>query len=144
MQLMPELDLTRDDRVALKARAHHLDPVVRLGAAGLSDAVLREIDRALSAHALIKIRVPSDDRDDRSKTFELIADRLSAGRVAIIGKMLVLYRHPEEVEPAEPPARSQRYARDRSASRSPSRAATPTNGRPGPAPHGAAPRRRRI
>jgi putative YhbY family RNA-binding protein len=141
---MPELDLTRDDLVALKARAHHLEPVVRLGAAGLSEAVLKEIDRALIAHALVKVRVPSDDRADRVKTFELIADRLNAGRVAIIGKMLVFYRHPEEVESAEPPARNRRSTRDQSDTQAPSRPDSRQNGRPVRAPHGAAQRRRRI
>lgn len=89
---MPELMLDRDARLALKARAHALNPVVLLGAAGLTEAVLKEIDRALSAHELIKVRVPGDDRDEREAIFARVADALGAARVQMIGKLLVLYR----------------------------------------------------
>ncbi len=58
--------LTPADRKALRARAHHLDPVVMIGDAGLSRAVLAEADRALGAHELIKIRVLGDDRAQRT------------------------------------------------------------------------------
>ncbi|HXF46949.1 MAG TPA: ribosome assembly RNA-binding protein YhbY [Burkholderiaceae bacterium] len=89
---MTELALDRDARLALKARAHALNPVVLLGAAGLTDAVLKEIDRALAAHELIKVRVPGDDRDQREAIFARVADALGAARVQMIGKLLVLYR----------------------------------------------------
>lgn len=98
---MAEMILTRDERLALKGRAHHLNPVVLLGAAGLTDAVIREIDRALNAHELIKIRVPGDDRDLREAMFTNLADRLGAARVQMIGKLLVLYR-PKPEAPAAP------------------------------------------
>jgi putative YhbY family RNA-binding protein len=110
---MGELILSRDERLALKARAHHLNPVVLLGAAGLSDAVVREVDRALSAHELIKIRVPGDDRDEREHLFADLAARLNAARVQVIGKLLVLYRpRPQEAAPAKPapPTRAERAA----------------------------------
>lgn len=102
---MSELALTRDERLALKARAHHLNPVVLLGAAGLSDAVVKEIDRALNAHELIKVRVPGEQGDEREQMFADLAARLNAGRVQMIGKLLVLYRpRPEQA------ARKQRAA----------------------------------
>ena len=63
-----------------------------LGAAGLSDAVLREIDRALSAHELIKIKVPDDDRALREHVFTVAAEELSAAKVQSIGKTIVLFR----------------------------------------------------
>jgi RNA-binding protein len=110
---MAELTLSRDERLALKSRAHHLNPVVLLGAAGLSDAVVKEIDRALRAHELIKIRVPGDDRDERERLFANLAARLSAARVQTIGKLLVLYRpKPDEPAPlkATPPTRAERAA----------------------------------
>ncbi len=110
---MTELTLTRAERLQLKARAHHLKPVVLLGAAGLSDAVVREIDRALDAHELIKIRVPGDERDEREQLCADLAARLGAARVQMIGKLLVLYRpRPEESAPAKPapPTRAERAA----------------------------------
>ncbi len=89
---MPELQLTAKERQALKARAHRLGAVVLLGSAGLSSAVVAEIDRALSAHELIKVKVPGDDRAQREEIFATVADQLSAARVQAIGKLLVFFR----------------------------------------------------
>jgi putative YhbY family RNA-binding protein len=102
---MAELALTPKERQALKGRAHGLKPVVLLGAAGLSPAVLREIDRALAAHELIKVKVPGDDRGQREGIFAAVADRLAAARVQAIGKLLVLFRPApaDETPPAENP-----------------------------------------
>jgi putative YhbY family RNA-binding protein len=89
---MAEISLTPKERQALKARAHALKPVVLLGAAGLTPAVIAEINRALAAHELIKIRVPGDDRAARESMWAALANTLSAARVQAIGKLLVLYR----------------------------------------------------
>ena len=58
---MSQLVLDRNARLLLQAKAHHLDPVVLLGGNGLTEAVIKEVDRALTAHGLIKVKVPSDD-----------------------------------------------------------------------------------
>ena len=100
---MPEILLAPKERQALKAHAHGLKPVVLLGNSGLSRAVIREIDRALLAHELIKIRVPGDDRDEREGLFAEIAEAVSAARVQSIGKLLVLFRPaPEPAADAAP------------------------------------------
>jgi putative YhbY family RNA-binding protein len=100
---MTELAISRDERLALKARAHHLDPVVLLGAAGLSEAALREIDRALGVHGLIKVRTGAGDRDEREAQFSSIADRLGAARIQQIGRLLVFYRPlPPQTDEAGP------------------------------------------
>ncbi len=99
---MSELALTRDERLALRARAHHLNPVVLLGAAGLTEAVVKETDRALAAHELIKIRIPGDDREERQTIAMQLAERLGAARVQAIGKLLVLYRPRPEAAPTVP------------------------------------------
>ena len=98
---MAELLLDRDTRLELRSQAHHLEPVVLLGANGLTDAVIKEVDRALTAHELIKIRVPSDDREEREAIFEELAEKLSAARVQEIGKLLVLWRPSPEKRKAE-------------------------------------------
>ena len=110
---MPEIELTPKERQALKARAHGLKPVVLLGNSGLSTPVMKEIDRALAAHELIKVKVPAEDRDERDSVFAEIAEGLSAARVQAIGKLLVLYRPaPEErVEEAAPARRRATPAR---------------------------------
>lgn len=97
-----ELPLTPKERQTLKGRAHKLNPIVLLGNAGLSEPALKEIGRALNAHELIKIRVPTDDDAERVRIFAEIATRLSAARVQSIGKVLVLYRPLPEGAAADP------------------------------------------
>lgn len=104
---MKEIILARDTRLALRSQAHHLSPVVLLGANGLTDAVIREIDRELTAHELIKVRVPTDDRQERQAIFSEVAEKLGAARVQMIGKQLIFWRpqKDEDVEKAEEAAR---------------------------------------
>jgi len=84
-------------RRALRARAHRLHPVVMVGGAGLTDTVLNEIDRALSAHELIKIRMLGEARDARKAAMERICLALDAAPVQVIGKILIVFRpKPEE------------------------------------------------
>lgn len=83
----------------LRARAHALKPIVRISGNGASDSVLREIDRSLDAHELIKIHAAVDGRSDREALLATICGALDASAVQIIGKMLVLYR-PKREKPA--------------------------------------------
>lgn len=93
---MAQLVLTPAERRSLRADAHHLDPVVLIGNDGLTAAVEKEIDRALSSHGLIKIRVFSDDRAGREAIYQALTDKLQAAPVQHIGKLLVLWRPPVE------------------------------------------------
>ena len=95
-----ELELTQEQRLRLKARSHHLEPTVLLGAHGLTDAVLKEIDRALTAHELIKVRMPALEREERERLAAQMAERLGAARIQLIGRLAVLFRPaPEEPKP---------------------------------------------
>lgn len=85
-------NLTPAQHRALKARAHHLEPVVIIGDAGLTPAVLHEIDVHLRSHELIKIRVFGDDRDARAAMIGTICEALNASPVQHIGKILVVFR----------------------------------------------------
>ncbi len=100
------LSLSVSQRLELKGRAHALKPVVIIGNAGLTPAVLDEIERSLKSHDLLKIRVMNDDRDAREAMLHEICETLKAGAVQHIGKMLVVYR-PLEVPIAKPPKRRQ-------------------------------------
>jgi len=97
---MPQIQLTPAQRRERRAEAHHLDPVVIIGNDGLTPAVQKEIDGALSAHGLIKVRVVSDDRVAREQTYQTLADALDAAPVQHIGKLLVLWR--PQAEKAKP------------------------------------------
>ncbi len=94
---MPSLSSKR--RSELRSEAHKLVPVVIIGDKGLTDEVLAEIDRALNAHELIKVRAATDDRDARHAWMESICAKLSAHEVQQIGKVLVVYRENPEKKP---------------------------------------------
>ena len=93
---MPIL-LTPRERSRLKARAHSLEPVVRVGQAGLSDRLVAEVDRALTAHELVKIRLDEADRHKREEQGNALSARIDAAIVQRVGKVLVLWRpRPDE------------------------------------------------
>ncbi|MEZ5701903.1 MAG: YhbY family RNA-binding protein [Burkholderiaceae bacterium] len=99
---MPQIQLTPAQRKVHRADAHHLDPVVLIGGDGLSPSVKKEIDAALNAHGLIKVRVFSDDRVAREEMFQTITEELSAAPIQHIGKLLVLWRPiPEKAKAAD-------------------------------------------
>jgi putative YhbY family RNA-binding protein len=98
------LTLSVSQRLELKARAHALKPIVIIGNAGLTPAVLDEIERSLKSHDLLKIRVMGDDRDARETMLQEICETLKAGPVQHIGKILVVYR-PLEIAIAKAPKR---------------------------------------
>ena len=96
---MALIQLTPAERKEKRGDAHHLDPVVMIGADGLTPAVLKEAEVAIKSHGLIKVRVFSDDRAAREAMLTEMADKLNAAPIQHIGKLLVLWRPMEEVEP---------------------------------------------
>ncbi len=85
-------ELTPAQRKELKARAHHLKPVVMIGESGVTDGVVAEAERAIAVHELIKVSVAGDDRDERRAAMHALATRIGAAPVQIIGKQLIVYR----------------------------------------------------
>jgi len=92
-------------RRALRARAHPLHPVVSIGQHGLTPAVLHEIDVALLAHELIKVRVFNDDRDARTALLTDICTALGCAPVQQIGKLFVVWRARPATDKQAPPKR---------------------------------------
>ena len=88
--------LTTRERTHLKARAHALEPVVHVGNTGVTDRVVAEVDRALSAHELIKVKILAEDRTARMAVGDEICARTAAAPVHRVGKVLVLWRPREE------------------------------------------------
>ncbi len=80
------------EKHALRAHAHHLKPVVTLGAAGLTDAVVTETGLALEHHELIKVKIGSADRKERSDAVAKLCARTGAELVQLIGQVAILYR----------------------------------------------------
>ena len=125
------LNLTAAQRRALKAKAHHLQPVVMVGDAGLTPTVLHEIDIALKSHELIKIRVLGDDRAMRAGLIDAICTPLEAAAVQHIGKILVIFR-PRPADAPAPKSRKKAVTADGSKpSQRPPRPG-PRSARPGP------------
>ena len=91
------ISLTPRERSHLKARAHALEPRVQVGHSGMTDAVAAEVDRALKAHELVKVKILGDDRHERAEVAAAIASRTDAAIVQSVGKVIVLWRpNPEE------------------------------------------------
>jgi putative YhbY family RNA-binding protein len=100
------LKLNSAHRSALRSEAHALDPVVLIGEAGLTEAVLKEINLALDSHGLIKIRVFGDDREARIAIYNTICEQMDAAPIQHIGKLLVVYR--QKKEPVRPYERDEK------------------------------------
>jgi RNA-binding protein len=91
--------LTARERAHLKARAHALEPVAVVGHAGVTSEVVAEVDRALTAHELIKVRLGGADRAEREARGDTLASATDAAVVHRIGKVLILWRPRPMPEP---------------------------------------------
>lgn len=89
--------LTGKQRSQLRALAHHLDPIVQVGARGITDEVVAAVDQALTDHELIKVRVAADAPIDRRETGPALAERTKSHDLGVVGRVVILYRrHPKE------------------------------------------------
>ena len=94
------MSLSSAERRSLRARAHALKPVLLMGGAGISQALLAEVSRALHDHELIKVRLPALERAVRNTLAADLCAALGAEDVQGIGHVRVLYRARAE-EPAQ-------------------------------------------
>lgn len=96
------IEISPTQRRALRAAAHHLNPVVSISQKGLTATVMAEIERSLRAHELIKLRLYGVEREDRELMCGEICAALGCAAVQHIGKLLVLWRpNPEPAAPRE-------------------------------------------
>ncbi|MBL4775206.1 MAG: ribosome assembly RNA-binding protein YhbY [Mariprofundus sp.] len=86
------MTLNKQQRQALKAKAHHLKPVIRIGQKGITDSLIEETMQTLDRHELIKIHIAGDDRQQRNDNAEALASRCDAIMVNQIGKTCVLFK----------------------------------------------------
>lgn len=86
------MGITEKQKRHLRTLAHKLKPVVTIGDAGLSDAVIREIDLSIAHHELIKIRVHAEDRDERKDLINKLCTKSNAILIQSIGHLAVIYR----------------------------------------------------
>lgn len=77
---------------SLKAKAHHLKPIILIGAKGLTPPVVEETDQALTSHELIKVKINGAEKEDRKLMFQDLCAQLQAELVQLIGNIAVIYR----------------------------------------------------
>lgn len=85
-------ELSPSVRKQLLGRSHRLDPVVVVGHAGLSEAVIEQIKHVLKTNDLIKVRIQAEDREAVQAVAREIAVKTDAALVTKIGKIAVLYK----------------------------------------------------
>ncbi len=96
------MSLSANQRRYLRQLAHPLKPVVMIGAKGVTDAVCKELDLALTQHELLKVKL-TGDREERAAELEKLLAASGAESVQMIGHVASLYRpHPEQPRLALP------------------------------------------
>lgn len=93
------MSLSQAQKKAFRSIGHHLGPVVTVAENGLSEGVMTELDRALTDHELIKVKLAVNDREIRRQAVDELAKAAHAEVVQIIGKMALLYRHNPKANP---------------------------------------------
>lgn len=90
------MNLSNKQKQFLKSQAHHLKPVVMIGANGLTEGVLAEIEKAINFHELIKVKVSTEERETKKLICEAIVRETKAVQVQLLGSMLTLYKPSDE------------------------------------------------
>lgn len=92
---MPQA-LSANQRRHLRSLAHPLKPVILVGAKGVTDALIAELDSALERHELLKVKVAAEDREARDASIDDIVGRVDATLVQRVGNIATLYRRSRE------------------------------------------------
>ena len=86
------MGLTESQKKHLRGLAHHLKPVIQIGAGGVTPALANELERTLDHHELIKIKVRAGDRAARDAVIEAILDKSNGMLINRIGNVAIVYR----------------------------------------------------
>ena len=76
----------------LRAIAHHLEPVVTVGKAGVTDATAEQANESLEAHELVKCTVLPASGLSAREAADALAELCGADVVQVIGRKFTLYR----------------------------------------------------
>lgn len=90
------MNLSNKQKQFLKSEAHHLKPIVMIGANGFTEGVLAEIENALNFHELIKIKVSAEDRETKKLICDAIIRETKAEPVQQVGSIFIVFRPSEE------------------------------------------------
>ncbi len=81
----------------LRGLAHHKRSVITVGLSGLTKGVIKELDSALTAHELVKIKLPAGSRLDKQTMLHRLCASTTATSIQLIGRIGIIYR------PGDPP-----------------------------------------
>lgn len=100
--------LTSKQRAELRSMAQSYDPIFYIGKSGLSDEIINQLENAINARELIKLGVQENCEYSAREAADLIAPKLGAEVVAVIGRKFVLWRKSNKSKPA--PAKPKKQA----------------------------------
>jgi RNA-binding protein len=86
------MPLNNADKKRFRAIGHNLNPIITIAQKGLTESIKTELERALSEHELIKIKLISANRDDKNALTEEICGEFNAECIQSIGHVVLLYR----------------------------------------------------
>ena len=90
--LRAPMELSREQKKHLVSLAHSRKPVVRVGQKGVSENVVKELDGALTAHELVKVKISIGDRDERATIIDAFARECDCECVQAIGQTASFFR----------------------------------------------------
>ncbi|GAB6069873.1 ribosome assembly RNA-binding protein YhbY [Thiomicrorhabdus hydrogeniphila] len=90
--------LTTSQKKYLRGIAHNINPMIIIGANGVTESLMKELESTLEHHEILKIKMASADRDDRKQIVDYILEKTGALLVQSIGKICVIYRQSDETE----------------------------------------------
>lgn len=83
----------------LKGIGHDLKPIVMIGNKGITPSIAEEIDRALTDHELIKVKLPAGSKEQRDVIGAELAAAANATLLHSIGRMALLLRQNPNANP---------------------------------------------
>ncbi|WP_321324103.1 ribosome assembly RNA-binding protein YhbY [Thiomicrorhabdus sp.] len=90
--------LTNNQKKYLRGIAHNINPMIIIGANGVTENLMKELESTLEHHEILKIKMASADREDRKQIVDYILEQTGALLVQTIGKICVIYRQSEDTE----------------------------------------------
>ncbi len=93
------MSLDSDGKKHLRRIGHGLTPAVTVAIKGFTDPVRAEIERALTDHELIKVRISVAERDQRRELIEAITAATGAELVQAVGRVILLFRKTAQPDP---------------------------------------------
>jgi RNA-binding protein len=90
--------LTGKKRAELRAEAHHLDPLVHIGAQGITATLVESLDDALRTRELVKVQLGRPVDEKPRAIAERLAQESGAVVVQVIGRTATFYRENPDLE----------------------------------------------